>query len=102
MKKIKKMVKKLKNFFKFIGGLVVAIAGLALYVFVQKKQDEELKEEIEDQKLNIARNEGVIDYNDKNILKLEDEEDNIEDNIERIKNRKDKEELGDFFKKRGF
>ncbi len=102
MKKIKKMVKELKNFFKFIGGLAVAIAGLALYVFVQKKQDEKLKEEIKDQKLNIARNEGVIDYNDKNILKLEDEEDNIEDNIERIKNRKDKEELGDFFKKRGF
>jgi septal ring factor EnvC (AmiA/AmiB activator) len=102
MKKIKKMVKELKNFFKFIGGLAVAIAGIALYVFVQKKQDEELKKEIEDQKLNIARNEGVIDYNDKNILKLEDEEDNIEDNIERIKNRKDKEELGDFFKKRGF
>lgn len=102
MKKMKKMVNKFKNFFKFIGGLAVAIAGLALYVFVQKKQDEELKKEIEDQKLNIARNEGVIDYNDKNILKLEDEEDNIEDNIERIKNRKDKEELGDFFKKRGF
>jgi septal ring factor EnvC (AmiA/AmiB activator) len=102
MKKIKKMVKEFKNFLKFIGGLAVAIAGLVIYVFVQKKQDEKLKEEIEDQKLNIARNEGVIDYNDKNILKLEDEEDNIEDNIERIKNRKDKEELGDFFKKRGF
>ena len=99
---MKQILKEFSNFFKFIGGLAVAIIGLLLYIFFQKKQDEKIEEEIEENKDSITRNEGVIDFNSKNILKLEEKEEEIQKNIKNIEDKKNNEDLNEFFNKRGF
>ena len=99
---MKQILKEFSNFFKFIGGLVVTILGFALYIFFQKKQDEKLEKEIKEKKDSITRNEGVIDFNDKNILKLEEIENEVENNIKEIEGEENNEDLNEFFNKRGF
>ena len=100
--KLKSMGEGIKAFFIAIGGIVVAIATFSIYIFVKKRQNEIIDEKINNLKDEANKAQGVIDFNNKNIKKIEEEESLIEEKIEQISKEENKESLDDFFNKRGF
>ena len=102
MKKLKKIYSSIKFYVNAAIGFLAVVAGLILYVFFKKKENEKIDSEIDKLNEDILKNDAKIDYNKKNIETLESEEEAIKDNIEKIKKEKNTEELEDFFNNRGF
>ena len=102
MKKLKKIYSSIKFYVNAAIGFLAVVAGLILYVFFKKKENEKIDSEMDKLNEDILKNDAIIDYNKKNIETLESEEEAIKDNIEKIKKEKNTEELEDFFNNRGF